>query len=104
MLVMFIIAMLLGDPILILLFLFIFHEDSSNSKWEYSEKQKERRHKELMKIQEERLDVARQKKSEAAKRRVRTMIRDERGRFIAQEVIEDYDEEDDYDDIDVIDD
>lgn len=52
-----------------------------------------------MDIQRERLEVAKRKKSELARRRVRTMARDEKGRFIAQEIIEEFDEDlDDYDD------
>lgn len=99
MILLLIIAIALGNPITIILILFAMHEDAAASDWEYSERQKERRHEELMDIQRERLEIAKRKKSELARRRVRTMARDEKGRFIAQEVIEEFDEDlDDYDD------
>jgi len=99
MIILLIIAIALGNPISIILILFAMHEDAEAKDWEYSERQKERRHEELMDIQRERLEVVKRKKSELARRRVRTMARDEKGRFIAQEVIEEFDEDlDDYDD------
>lgn len=102
MILLLIIAIILGNPISIILILFAMHEDAAAADWEYSERQKERRHEELMDIQRKRLEVAKRNRSEVAKRTVRTMARDERGRFIAQEVIEEYDDdygdEDDYDD------
>lgn len=93
MILLLIIAIALGNPISIILILFAMHEDASAKDWEYSERQKERRHQELMDIQRERLEVAKRKKSEVARRRVRTMARDERGRFIAREVIEEFDDD-----------
>lgn len=99
MILLLILAIILGNPITIALVLFSIHYDSQTEALDYSERQKERRHKELMDIQRERLEVAKRKRSEIARRRVRTMARDEKGRFIAQEIIEEFDEDlDDYDD------
>lgn len=49
---------------------------ASGKDWEQSERNKERRHKELMEAQRKRKTITR-----------RRVLRDERGRFIAEEVI-----------------
>ena len=69
--------------ICILVFLFSMNNYVEACDWEESERAKERRHRELMELEECKL-----KQREARRRRVRTMARDEHGRFIAQEVIE----------------
>lgn len=43
-----IIAIILGNPVSIILILFAMHEDAAASECEYSERQRERRHEELM--------------------------------------------------------
>ena len=55
------------------------------------ERNAERRHREL--VEELRKQREHEKRSSQTKCRVRTMLRDEKGRFIAQEVIEDSDDE-----------
>lgn len=93
-----VIAIALGNPISIILILFAMHEDAEAADWEASERNKELRHRESEANLERRhreymTELERHnRRSEIAKRRVRTMARDEKGRFIAQEVIEDYDD------------
>lgn len=60
----------------------------------YYESQRERRHRERMELEKKKLRLER---SRRASRRVRTMLRDEKGRFIAREVIEEYDDDEDED-------
>lgn len=93
-----IIAIILGNPISIILILFCIHEDISECDHkisEYnkdlrhleSERNKDRRHNEYMEELERH-----HRRTEPTSRRIRNVARDERGRFIAQEIEEEYED------------
>lgn len=73
-----ILGLLFGSPLVLIIGLFCMMEDGAASDWEQSERNAERRHQELMA----------RKKREVSKRTVRHIARDEHGRFIAEEIIE----------------
>lgn len=88
-----IIAVLCGSPISIILILFAIAESDRAEEFDYAESQRERRHKELMEIERKRILEERNIRSGNHKRRIRTAFRDEKGRYIVQEVYEGYDDE-----------
>ncbi len=97
MIIILIIGILIGSPITIILALFSMFTSSVSDEFEYSERQRERRHQELMEIEKERLRLEKNRRSEVSKRCERIVLRDERGRFVAREVIEEFDDEDNLD-------
>lgn len=77
-----ILALIFGSPMVLIIGLFCLAEDGAASDWEQSERNAERRHRELMEIK---------KKKSVTKRTTRHIARDEHGRFIAEEIIEEGD-------------
>ena len=77
-----ILGLLFGSPLVLIIGLFCMMEDDAASDWEQSERNAERRHRELMELK---------KKKSVTKRTTRHIARDERGRFMAEEIIEEGD-------------
>lgn len=77
--------------IIIILILSIMNDSDKIDEWEASERNADRRHQELLSQQRKELNRYRRANN---KRRTRTIARDEHGRFIAQEIIENGGDED----------
>lgn len=96
MILLLLLAILFGNPISVILILFCIHEDmadcdrvirecNENIRHIESEQNKDRRHKEYME------ELKRHhSRTEPTSRRIRNVARDERGRFISQEIEEKY--------------
>lgn len=80
-----ILGLLFGSPLVLIIGLFCMMEDDAASDWEQSERNAERRHRELMELMELK------KKKSVTKRTTRHIARDEHGRFTAEEIIEEGD-------------
>ena len=83
-----ILAVLLGNPISLLLFLSAMDDFSRADEVERMERQAERRHREMLKEQKKSQEIALQESRNKKKiKRARRILRDEKGNFIAAEEI-----------------